>query len=76
MTTFATLQEVQQAVRNGHSVFWKNGRYKVILHIFKSGDEQWLVGDVYNHSCIGLIGNPASPNHKPEDFFIVCEQQD
>lgn len=67
-----TLEEIKTAVRNGKKVCHKSEIYQVNLHIFKSGEEQWLITCIINNYSIGLTWQDGTTmNGKENEFFIL-----
>jgi hypothetical protein len=66
-----TLEEIKEAVRGGKRVCWSNRAYDVILYVFPSGEEQWLIKCNLNGHCIGLTWmDGVTMNGEEEQFFI------
>lgn len=66
-----TLYEIKTAVRNGKEVKVGSDAYRVHLHTFHSGEEQWLIQCPDNGYCIGLTWQDGTTlNANPEDFYI------
>ena len=67
-----TLQQIKDAVRKGKTVCWASPAYRVLLHTFKDGREQWLIRCLLNGSCIGLAHlDEVTMNGKPEEFYLL-----
>jgi hypothetical protein len=61
-----TLEEIKQAIADGHKVYWKNTAYEVI----KDSREQYLIVCTFNGHCIGLTWQDnTTMNGNPTDFF-------
>jgi hypothetical protein len=67
-----TLVEIKTAVRAGKAVHWAHEGYRVCLHHFKDGREQWLITCTSNQSSIGLTWRDGmTMNGSPDQFFIA-----
>lgn len=67
-----TIDEIKAAVRSGKRVCLGNDNYEVKLHLFRSGEEQWLITCHFNQSHIGLTNVKGDTlNGRPEHFFIL-----
>lgn len=65
------LEEIKAAVRSGKTVNVGNSLYSVKLHVFPSGEEQWLIVCSANGSAIGLThADGVTMNAKPEDCYM------
>jgi hypothetical protein len=70
------LGQIKQAVRDGQIVCHQNENYRVVLHTFKNGDEQWLIKCLSNDYCIGLTWqDEVTMNGYEQDFFILHQDQ-
>lgn len=70
------LGQIKQAVRDGQIVCHQNENYRVVLHTFANGEEQWLIKCLSNNHCIGLTwaDNKTMNGYEP-DFFILHQDQ-
>ena len=65
-----TLDEIKQAVRDGHTVNWSNPAYTVKLDSIG----QWLIVCNFNDSVIGLTwSDGVTMNGEPDQFYIRAE---
>jgi len=62
-----TLDEIKEAVEDGHKVHLIDDGYQVIKDILG----QWFIRCTHNGHCIGLTwADGVTINGKPEDFYI------
>lgn len=62
------INNIKNAVRNGHKVYWKNKSYQVILDCLG----QFLIKYMPNNSCIGLTDWTGKKlNGEILDFHVV-----
>ena len=71
------LGQIKKAVRDGQTVCHQTPNYHVILHTFKSGEEQWLIKSMSNNHCIGLTwADETTLNGKEEEFYILPNDEE
>ena len=64
-----TLDEIKQAVSDGHTVHWSNPGYTVI----EDSIGQWLIVCNFNDSCIGLTwSDGVTMNGEPDQFYVLA----
>lgn len=67
-----TLEQIKTAVRAGQTVHVSSEIYRVNLHTFPDGTEQWLIICTANDSAIGLTwADERTLNAEPGDFYIA-----
>lgn len=67
---FATLAEVQEAVKAGHKVCWKNDGYTVGVDMLGQWYVAWQEWS-RNPNIVGLFwADGVTSDYSPEDFFI------
>ena len=64
-----TISEIKDAVRRGLVVHEASKAYRMTLHTFPNGAEQWLVKCTHNGSCIGLT-NLAGDKLNGSSFYV------
>ena len=65
-----TLDEIKQAVRDGHTVHWSNRAYTVI----EDSIGQWLIRyeGILGSNCIGLTwADGTTVNGRPHEFYLA-----
>ena len=64
-----SLSDIETAIYNGYTVYWKNRGYEVI----KDKIGQYLINCKSNSYCVGLTRTDGSLIEKPNDFFLGLE---
>jgi len=64
-----SLFDIQTAIYNGYTVYWKNRGYEVI----KDKIGQYLIKCTANSYCVGLTRSDGTLIEKPQDFFLGLE---
>lgn len=61
-----SLNDIEIAIYNGYTVYWKNKNYQVI----KDKIGQYLIKCLSNSYCVGLTSVDGTLNEDPKDFFL------
>jgi hypothetical protein len=61
-----SLSDIETAIYNGYSVYWKNYNYQVI----KDKIGQYLIKCLSNSYCVGLTKADGTLRDDPKDFFL------
>lgn len=61
-----SLSDIELAIYNGYTVYWKNNNYQVI----KDKIGQYLIKCLSNSYCVGLTSVDGTLNEDPKDFFL------
>jgi hypothetical protein len=73
MAQFATLAEIQEAVKAGRKVHWKNDNYMVVVDLYG----QWFIAYQpwsRNPTHVGLFWQDGvTSDYSPEEFFTAQE---
>tara|TARA_R100001510_G_C7596724_1_gene164578 strand:- start:396 stop:803 length:408 start_codon:yes stop_codon:yes gene_type:complete len=64
-----SLSDIETAIYNGYTVYWKNKGYEVI----KDKIGQYLIKCKANSYCVGLTRSDGTLIEKPQDFFLGLE---
>ena len=64
-----SLSDIETAIYNGYTVYWKNRGYEVI----KDKIGQYLIKCTANSYCVGLTRRDGTLIEKPQDFFLGLE---
>ena len=61
-----SLSDIETAIYNGFTVYWKNSNYQVI----KDKIGQYLIKCSSNSHCVGLTKADGTLRDDPKDFFL------
>ena len=61
-----SLSDIETAIYNGFTVYWKNNNYQVI----KDKIGQYLIKCLSNSHCVGLTKADGTLRDDPKDFFL------
>ena len=64
-----SLSDIETAIYNGYTVYWKNRGYEVI----KDKIGQYLINCKFNSHCVGLTRTDGSLIEDPKHFFLGLE---
>ena len=64
-----SLDDIQTAIYNGYTVYWKNRGYEVV----KDKTGQYLIKCTANSYCVGLTRTDGTLVEDPKHFFLGLE---
>ena len=64
-----TLFDIQTAIYNGYTVYWKSNNYQVV----KDKIGQYLIKCLSNSHCVGLTRTDGTLVEDPKHFFLGLE---
>jgi len=64
-----TLDEIKQAVMDGHTVYWANKAYKVV----RDNNDHWYIVCSLNDYAIGLTHRDGVTMNGKAGQFFICD---